>query len=281
MAQYSKGDQIFFPDGCRVDIKGASDPSWTTLGCILGDTAGKHNFDVNVVECNDGTKSKQYRNETIAMSFILGNLNADNVAKMSAGMFSVTTTAGTPFTPVDQVISAGWTDKSTINIDMKATTTSNSSRTTAEPVITTVTAATAGVLVEDDDYTIVPSSNAPSGWEIVINTVGGISGVLTSEEITIAYGSNTPIARTTITGGKSSGEFTNYAVRFVHVDSTSKERFMEIYSVNPESGSFAFSFRAVATGEIEQLPLTLTGELDGTRSNGDQLFNWGYDDGAA
>ena len=280
MAQYAKGNEIFFPDGCRVDIKAVGDVAWTTLGCILGDSAGTHNFDVNEVECNDGAKSKQYRNETMALSFILGNLNATNISKMSAGMFSVVTTAGTPFTPVDQVIAAGWTDKSTINVDIKATATSNSSRITAEPVITTVTGATAGLLVEDDDYTIVPSTNAPSGWEIVLNTAG-ISGLVTSEVVTIVYGSNTPVARTTVTSGKSSGQFTNFAVRFVHVDSASKERFLEVYSVNPESGSFAFSFRAVATGEIEQLPLTLTGELDGTRSDGDQLFSWGYDDGAA
>lgn len=280
--QWTSGNQVFLPDGCDVQVKASGDGSYTSLGNILGDSSGVHNFDINEVEFNDGQKITQHRNETIALSFILANLNATSVQKLSGSMFSVVDTAGTPVSDIaDQTISSGWSDNTVYNLVMDSTA-EGEIRTTAQPTLTSVTLDPTGtpeVLVEDTEYVVV--NQGGGNWGIQFISANMATGSPTTFDIVVDYGTNTPIASTKITAGKSSGEFAASAIKFVHTDDSGNTRFLEVYAATPESGSFAFSFRAIASGEVEQMPITLTGKLDATRSSGDQLFNWGYDDGAA
>lgn len=281
MAQSAWGSQVFIPDGCDVQLKATAGGSYTSVGTVMGDVGATHNFDINTIVANDGKKRTQYRNETLAANFILGNLNATNIGTLSAGMFTVVDTAGSAVTDIaDQEIAASWEDNTGYALTMDSTV-EGEIRTTAQPTLTSVTLnhGTPEVLVEDTDYVVQDTGGGT--WEIQFISGNMGSSTPTAFSITIVYGSNTPIASTKITGGKSSGEFTPIAVKFIHTDTASKTRFLEIYAANPESGSFAFGFRAVSTGEIEQMPITITGEIDGDRTSGDQLFNWGYDDGAA
>lgn len=262
-------NDIYFPTGTVVYMKPDGEPSYINVGCIMAASTGTHNYEVDPVECSDGQKIKRFKNQTLALAFTMGNLNVANIVKMSAGMFSRVTVDGTPYTPDNQVIAAGWTDKYVIDIDTE--------KTVLETVITSVTGATAGLLTEDDDYTIVPAPNSKSGWGISLNTAG-ISGLVTTEVVTIVFGSNTPVSSDKLTCGDATGSLAPAMYKFVAPDDSGRSRFLEVYSATPESGGFVFGFTDVATGGIEQMPITATGEIDTTRTAGDQLFNWGYEE---
>lgn len=279
--QWTSGSQVFLPDGCDVQVQASGDGSYTSIGNILGDCAGTHNFDINEVIFNDGQKITQYRNETINLDFTLANLNGVNIGKFSGGMFTVTETAASTLSDIaNQTLAAnGWSDVTPYALAFNSTA-EGYVKGSDFPTITSVTASSSGVLAADDDYTIIPDSTSTSGYSIVLNAAGTAT-VATTESVVIIYTSVDPVASTKITTGKSSGEFSASKVKFIHTDDSGLTRYLEVYAATPNSGSFAFSFRGTETGEVEQMPITMTGKVDATRTSGDQLFGWGYDNGAA
>jgi hypothetical protein len=258
-------NNIYFPTGTQVLIKATGDSVYSDIGCILAASTGTHNYETDIVECSTGEKVKRYKNQTIAGAFTLGNLNPENLTKMSGGMFTYVTVDGTPYTPADQTITSGWVDKSIIAIDTEKLST--------VPVITSVTGGTDGALLEDDDYTIIEYSPARSGYAIILNTAGTIL-TTTAQDVVIDFGSNTPLSSESLTCGDATGDLDATAFKFVSPPDNGKSRVLEIYSATPESGGFVFGFTDVATGGIEQMPITITGDLDTSRTSGDQLFKW-------
>ena len=167
--QWTSGNQVFLPDGCDVQVK-ESGGSYVSLGNILGDCAGTHNFDINEVEFNDGQKITQHRNETISTSFILANLNAANIGKLSSGMFTVVDTAGSAVSDIaDQTISSGWADNTVYPLVMDSTV-EGEIRTTAQPTLTSVTLDPTGtpeVLAEDTEYVVVDLGGGNWGIQFI------------------------------------------------------------------------------------------------------------------
>jgi len=261
-------NDIYFPTGTNVYIKGDSDPSYIDVGCIMAASTGTHNYEKDVVECSTGQKTTRFKNQTIAGAFTLGNLNITNIAKLGGGMFTVATESGTPYTPDNQTIVSGWIDKSIIEIDTKKLATT--------PVITSVTGATDGALTEDDDYTIIEYPSSKSGYAIILN-VAGTTLTTTTQDVVIVFGVNTPVASEKLTCGSATGSLEALQIKFVAPADNGRSRVLEVYSATPESGGFVFGFTDVATGGIEQMPLTFTGDIDTTRTDGDQLFSWGYE----
>ena len=260
-------NDVYFPTGTEVYLKPEGESVYLDVGCIMAASTGTHNYEVDVIECSTGAKLKRFKNQTLTLAFTMGNLNVANIVKMSAGMFNYVSIDGTPYTPNDQIIAADWIDKSLIEID--------TNKTALESVIATVTGSTTGLLVVDDDYTIVESAESKSGWAVIINT-SGVSGAVTTESITIVFGVNTPLESEKLTCGDATGNLNPAMFKFIAPDDSGRSRFMEVYSATLESGGFVFGFTDVATGGIEQMPITATGEIDTTRTAGDQLFNWGY-----
>ena len=101
--------KVYFPDGAKVSIKAKDDVSYFDVGCINSAVEGVLNYDENQIEtANCGKTQKQIKNMTIAGSFTLIDLDPEGVQKLSGGMFTLTSVAGTPSATVDnQVISAG------------------------------------------------------------------------------------------------------------------------------------------------------------------------------
>ena len=263
-----QSENIYFPQGSLVYIKGTTDPSYIDLGCILATTVGTHNYEKEEVECSTGESISRFKKQTITGAFTLADLNIENLAKMGGGMFTRVATAAAAYTPDDQTITSGWVDKSILEIDTKKLSTA--------PVIASVTGATDGVLTEDDDYTIIEYAGSKSGYAILLN-VAGSTLTTNLQDVVIAFGSNTPVAGEKLTCGTSVGSLSALSIKFVAPAENGRSRVMEIYSATPESGGFVFNFTDVATGGIEQMPLNFTGSIDTSRTDGDQLFSFGWE----
>ena len=261
-------DYVYFPNGCLASYS-TDGTSFTDLGVLVGDTTATWNYDINEVVFSQGQKKKQYKNQTIDASLTLADLNPTALGALSGGMLTKTETAGTANTSVpDQVIASGAFALNTpVALVMETSSTDSTKlKASAEPTLTSVTGSVDGALVDGTDYEIIIDASQFGGYSIVF-----LSGVTLAQSITIDYASVTPVASTTLSGGSSTYVPDTLALKFY--DSASK-RTMTIYAANVNSGGFAFGFKASDSDGVEQMDLSFTGQIDTTRDDGDQLFNW-------
>lgn len=261
-------DYVYFPNGCLASYS-TDGTSYTALGVLVGDTAATWNYDINEVLFSAGQKKKQYKNQTIDASLTLADINPDALTALSGGMLTKTTTAGSANTDVpDQVIASGAFALNTpVNLVLETSATDSTKlKASAEPTITSVTGSVDGALSEGTGYEIIVDANSFSGYSIVF-----LTGVDLVQSITIDYASVTPIATTTLTGGSSTYVPDTIALRFYDEASG---RTMDIHAANVNSGGFAFGFKASDSDGVEEMALSFTGQLDTTRTSGDQLFSW-------
>tara|TARA_Y100000361_G_scaffold152325_1_gene171536 strand:+ start:16216 stop:17064 length:849 start_codon:yes stop_codon:yes gene_type:complete len=272
--------KVYFPDGAKVSVKAVGDVSYFDVGCINSAVEGVLNYDENQIEtANCGKTQKQIKNMTIAGSFTLIDLDPAGIEKLGGGMFNLTSVAGSPSATVDdQVLTNGtWANMSPFNIlfvDGGVTIKPESGFT-----LTSVSGSVTGALAVDDDYFIIEDSSSPSGFSIQINT-NGTAGVGLGEDITIDYNSVTPKASQVLTGGSSTEVLNAYAMMITHTDDAGKIRQLELYSVDANSGGFAFNFKGANEEGVEEMPLSYTANIDSSRTNKDQLFAWTIEEGA-
>jgi hypothetical protein len=270
---------MYFPDGAMVSIQPAMTGAFFDVGAIEGDVTATINWDENQVEtANAGKTAKQIKNMTIEGGFTLINLDPEGVEKMGGGLFERVVTAGTTVTAFDNQTIATFVAGTVIPLVAAVTATKVPIKFSAAPVLTSATASTSGVLAANDDYTIVVA-DCPSGYGIVFNT-DGTATVATTETIVIVYGSNDPVASTTIYGGESTAVLTAYAMKITHTDENSKVRELELFSVDPNSGGFQFNFKGANSDGIESMPLSFTAKLNSAKTTGRQLFSYKIDSGA-
>ena len=263
-------ENVYFPNGClaRYSLDGTS---FTDLGVLLGDSGATYNYDVNEVIFSQGQKKRQYKNQTIAANLTLADLNPTALSALSGGMISKTTTAASAVTTCpDQVISEGFALQTPYELVIE-TSSSDSTKLKAsvEPTLTTTTGVVGtadGNLVEGTDYELVIMSSAFSGYGIVF-----LSTVDLAQDITIDYSSVTPVATTTLTAGQSTYAPDTIALQFYE---SASGRTMTIYACNVDSGGYNFGFKGVDSDGVEEMALAFTGQLDTTRTSGDQLFSW-------
>lgn len=285
--QTTKSSNVYFPDGCVVALKASGEGSYTDVGVLMSDANCTLNWDENAVEtANAGTLQKQIKNMTIDGSLTLGNLDPDSLTRFGGGAISQVDTAGSPIsTIVDQTIDSGWANQTLYNL-LPETSSSDSTivRTTAAPTLTTVTLdpdGTPEVLVEGTEYNVLADGSSPSGWSI--SFVSGAMATIspTTYDIEVVFGTNTPLASSTLYVGTSTLELTAYAMQITHTDDNSKIRRVDLYSVDPNSGGFAFNFKAATSDGIEEMPLTFTAKLDTSLTDGRQLMAFTVEDGAS
>lgn len=281
-------DYVFFPDGAKVSIKESGAGSYTDLGAISTAVTATLNYDVNEFEsANAGKLDRKISNMTMAGGFTLINLNQTGIEKLGGGMFTIDNTAGSQVVDADitdQVISSGWSDNTLYDLDIIETATGNYLRMSTQPTLTSVTLDASGTpeaLVEDTEYVVVQNSNSSSGWSIQFMSANMSTGSPTTLDITIDYGNNTPVASSTLKCGTSTLVLNAFAMRITHTDSNSKVRQLDLYSVNSDSGGFQFNFKGANEDGVEEMPLTYTAVIDTSRTDGDQLFGWTVDTGAA
>jgi hypothetical protein len=150
---------------------------------------------------NTGDVYDAIATESGEVTFAIGKIyDLDYMSTLSGGLFTKTTTSAGATACDDQVIAAGWTDKAPIAIELVATTGGASLAAVLEPAITSVDGDSTSALVANDDYTIIPDSNSPSGYSIVLNS-SGTKSVPNTEVITIEFNSPVVVASVTLTGG--------------------------------------------------------------------------------
>lgn len=282
---------VYFPDGAKVSVKESGAGSYTDLGAIENAVTATLNYDESQVEtANAGKLAKRIRNMTIAGAFNLINIDPANIVRLGGGLFTSSTTAASANSTIpDQVVAANWDDN--IKYELVAYTSSSDStklKLSAKPTLTSVTLDAAGtpeVLSEigagaGGDYMVVADSDSYSGWSIIFNSAGMTTGTPKTKAITIDYGTNTPVAKTTVHCGSSGATLSAYAMKITHTDSNSLVRELELYSVDANSGGFAFNFKGANEEGTEALPLTFTAKLDSTLTDGRQLFAFSIDNGA-
>lgn len=280
-------DYVYFPDSCAVYWKEDGAASYTELGAINGDVTATLNYDISEHEfANAGKAQSRVKNQTIEASFTLANLNPANVGKIGGGMFTVVTTNATATTDIpDQVIAANWDDNIKYELIMYTSSSDSTKlRTTAKPTLTSVTLDAAGspeVLTENNDYVVVADSGSYSGWSIQFISANMSTGTPKTKAITVDYGSNTPVASTTVHCGASTVTLAAGQLKFEHTDDNSLKRYLEIHSADIQSGGIQFNFKSATSDGTEEMPLTIKGKILNTLTNGRQLFSWTIDNGAA
>lgn len=285
--QTTKTSYLYFPDGAAVSVQPGQTGAFFEVGATNSAVTATLNWVENQVEtANAGKTDKQIKEMTVEGGFTLINLDPEGVEKMGAGIFERITTAASPLATIpDQVVSSGWADNTKYDLTME---TSSSDTTllkvTAQPTLTAVTLDLGGtpeVLAEDTEYVVVADSSSYSGWSIQFISGNMATGSPTTFDITIDYGSNTPVASTAIYVGTSTSVLTAYAMRITHTDTNSKIRQLDLYSVDPNSGGFNFSFKGANEDGLEEMPLTFTAKLDTSLTDGRQLMAWTTEEGAA
>lgn len=286
-AQTTLKSYVYFPDGAKVEIKASGDVSWTDLGAINSDVASTLEWTENQVEtANAGKLDKQIKDMVMKGSFTLINLDPAGVNKMSGGLFtSVQTLASANTSIPDQVIAANWNDNVKYELVMYTSSSDSTKlKMNTKPTLTSVTLDAAGtpeVLTENNDYVVVADTGSVSGYSIQFISANMSTGTPKTKAITIDYGSNTPVASTTVYAGTTTATLTAYALKFTHTDSASKARSLELYSVDTDSGGFQFNFKGATSDGVEEMPLAFTAKIDTTKTDGRQLFAWTVDEGAA
>lgn len=270
---------ISFPDGAKVSVKADGESSYTDIGAINSAINCVLNYEENqVTTANAGKLAKQIREMTTAIDFTLINLNPANINRLGGDIFTLETSNGDAVSDIEnQTISGGWSDNTLYNLVLDSTA-EGEIKTASQPTLTSVTLdpdTAAEVLVEDADYVVVETDNSPSGWAIQFISGNMDTASPTALDIQIVYGSNAPIASSTIYAGSSTETLSAYAIKFSHTnDSDAIDRELEIYAADTNSGGFAFNFKGANEDGVEEMPLSITGKIDTTRDSGKQLMRY-------
>jgi hypothetical protein len=206
--------------------------------------------------------------ETGEISFSFGKpFDFDFMSALSGGLFTKSTATAGAQAVVNQVVAAGWTDKEPMTINL-VDSAGKVYQADGEPAITSVTGATAGVLAANDDYTIVPSGNAFSGWEIVLNTAG-TAGLVTSEVVTIVFNDPTVVGGSTMSIGgiKNYDAIEGYFDTFLKDGTPAQVYFYKGYY----NGNLNMTFGTENSPEAAVTDVTISLKLDTTRTSGTQM----------
>lgn len=275
-AQTTKTADVYFPDGAVVAIKEYGAGSYTDIGAINSAITMSFNFDENeVITANAATLNKQVKNPTVDGGLTLINLNNTDIVRLSGGMFSETTVAGTSVSSIDNQVIASDAASDVTPYNLVITETGASAlKVSSALVIASVTGSVDSALTADDDYTIIDDSNSPSLKSIVFNTAGTNFTTVT-QTITIVYTSVTPVASSTVYAGTTTTTLNAAAIKVTHTDSNSDiDREFEIFSADPTSGGFQFNFKGANEDGTEEMPLTFKGKIDTSLTDGQQLFRY-------
>jgi hypothetical protein len=263
-------------DGCRISVKKTADADFLDLGVTQGDYTAILQYDSESIEFANAESIESKRNFRIEGSITIGNLEGEELEKISNGVITRVATPGT------QVLSAAFdtqvVDGFTANVPVEllavVTATGVPIKFSAAPVITSIVddENVPNTLIANDDYFVVPDGNSASGYSIMFTNAGTGSIALTAE-LTITFGNNTPISSETLYAGTSSMTATAYAMRIQHFTSAGVvDRQLDLYSAYTSPGSYNFGFKGADTGGIDTMDITFSAELDDTKVDGRQLL---------
>lgn len=262
-------------DGCRVSVKASESAQFLDLGVMEGDYVATLQYDEERKEWANAAPDITRSNFRMEGSFTLANLEFTGLEEISNGMITRTATPGTPVTTFDDQVIDGFTPNVPVELVATVPATGKPIKFSAAPVITSIVdnETAQNTLVENDDYFVIADTNAASGYSIMF-TNDGTNEIETTAELTIEFGTNTPIASETLTCGTSSFEAKPYAMRIQHFNSADVADYtLDLYNVYTSPGSYNFGLKGADTGGYDTMEISFSVELDETKTDGAQLFS--------
>ena len=270
-------------DGCRISVKAKGESSYTDIGVLKGSTSLKLQFTTaQEATANAGKTDLYIKDPSVEGSFTLKSINLDNISRMSSGLLNkIDTPATAVMTIPDQTIAAGWTSGKKYELVAFASASSSVKlKLSAAPVLTSVKLDGTETLTEGDDYDIIEDADSVSGYAIVFTASEMTTQNPETKTITIDWGTNTPVARTTYTVGTSVQVIDPFSMLVTHTDSAGLVTGREIHRCYIQPGSLDFGFKGQDEEGYQEMAFSFIGVLDVTRADKDQLMSIYEDVGA-
>ena len=263
-------------DGCRISVKKTADADFLDLGVTQGDYVATLQYDSESIEFANAESIESKRNFRIEGSITIGNLEGEELEKISNGVITRVATPGTQVLSAafDTQVIDGFTANVPVELLAVVTATGNAIKFSEAPVITSIVddKTEPNTLIANDDYFVIPDGNSASGYSIMFSDAGTGSIALTAK-LTITFGNNTPIASETLYAGTTSFTALPYAMRAQHFTSSGAVDYqLDLYNVYTEPGSYNFGLKGADTGGIDTMDITFSAKLDETKTDGRQLF---------
>lgn len=262
-------------DGCRISVKKTADADFLDLGVTQGDYTAILQYDSESIEFGNAESIESKRNFRIEGSITIGNLEGEELEKISNGVITRVATPGTQVLSAafDKQVVDGFTANVPVELLAVVTATGVPIKFSAAPVITIEDDDTpSNTLTANDDYFVIPDGNSASGYSIMF-TDEGTGNIALTAKLTITFGNNTPIATETLYAGTTSFTALPYAMRAQHFTSSGAVDYqLDLYNVYTEPGSYNFGLKGADTGGIDTMEITFNAKLDETKTDGRQLF---------
>lgn len=279
MNQTTRTGRICYPDGCDVQARPrGSSGSYTDFGILDGDVTNSVEWTESRVQTgNKGILDVRVRDMKVSGKLTIITHEADIIDLIAAGLIKRTTTAGAAVTPTAQTIAAGWDDTEVYPLSMISG--GVEIKTGVKPVISSVVLDLASdeTLTEGNDYQIVKCSAAKCGYGIAFHSANMSAATPKANPIVITYGSNTPIARETLSAGTTTQTLNAFELLFTQKDSANKERGLILFNVTPKSGGFGFNFLGQGNDGVEKMELSYEANVDTSRTDMEQLLQYWID----
>ncbi len=252
--------KVHIPSGCTVSIGDAED-SLESVGVLPDDADATINISFDMVDVK-GSKNEDVlryaKNIQATATFSVLQIDLAVLSKLTDGLMSLETVAGTPITGQVQTINAGWVNLQTYLLDAQQ----------HDGSVPTVTVMSDGsTLVEGDDYFLVKQAGS-GAWGIYLDTSGS-SSLDTAKSVTITA-SYTPSARRVAKLGSSSISIGPKVVRFAKTQG-GKLFQATMFSATNRAG-FNFAFPQANNDRPSSMQIEMTAGLDVTRPEGEQLM---------
>jgi len=201
-----------------------------------------------IVFDNVASLKKYVNGEKVQFAFDLCEINLSNIAKLDAGLMSLSTVAATLVEDAEQLIVAGdWEYNKFIKIE-------NQNGDGDAITVVSVTGATDGVLAAEDDYYV--GQNEAGEYGIFIKNTTAVTTL--NQNVTIVY-DYTPNASKKIEFN-SSGNKTLKVLRIINTDENNKT-----FKIDIENGTnmtpISIDFAGDEEEEVAVLPIQFEGEL--------------------
>jgi hypothetical protein len=256
-------EAVHLPRGYEVAIQtDVGTPGvYTDLGVTYEDASMEFTYDTTKWTGSQGEAIKTFLNNmAVSTTFNLAQIKLDNINKLMSGASAYSTVAGTPVAVTGETTAGGsWTAPQFIAFQ-------NQSASGAVP--TSISVVNDGTLTISTDYDVVKLGDT---WGVYVKDTVNTDD---AEDVVLAY-TYTPAASKKISVGSSSVDIAPRALRLrKNMGTTAAPKWFTVlvYSAVNEGG-LSMAFPRWDATEPTTLAITMTGQLDTSRTDLDQLFS--------
>ena len=251
---------VHIPAGYKVEIETtAGGGTYTDLGVTMSDGSLSVSYDqVKVTGSRAEGLMNFLKNMTAEASFTLAQIELSNIHKLMSGATAYAAVAASPVATTDGYLGGAWAVDTFIPF-------MNQTGSGAVPTSITVESPIGTALTLDTDYMVVQNENGK--WGILFIDTVDVDPANTME-INYTY---TPSSARTLSMGSASVDIAARALKISKQLDTGKWFTVTLYAAVNTSG-LTFSFPRYDVDEPAVLEVTMTGQLDTTRTDLDQLL---------